>query len=266
MERLLVSVVIVALAGGCAWIRPARSPMASEAHAPLGPDRARGVVVLLPGLGDRPRVFVSRGFLAVLNQHAPAFDVVAADAHFGYYRTRTVLDELHRNVIGPLRARGYRQVWLAGASMGGHGAVAYARAYPGEIAGLLLFAPYLGPKQAVGEVVRAGGLCPWSPPAHFTADVVGFALENFAWLRATTCPPPARLPIFVGIGAKDGLLAPNQLLRAVLPPSSFLVLPGGHGWEVWTPALTALLPRAFPASPTPSSARAANPRSPPGAP
>ena len=245
MLRLLV-LVVVALAGGCAWVRPAGSPMGFEAHAPLGPGRARGVVVLLPGFGDRPGVFVSGGFLAALNQHAPAFDVVAADAHFGYYRTGTVLDELHRNVISPLRTRGYRQVWLAGASMGGHGAVAYARAYPGEIAGLLLFAPYLGPKETVAEVGRAGGLCAWSPPAGVAADEVGFALENFAWLRATTCPQPARLPIFVGIGAADGLLAANQLLRAVLAPSHFLVLPGGHGWEVWTPALAALLPRALP--------------------
>ena len=59
------------LAAGCTWLRPARSPMGFAAHARLGPARARGVVVLLPGFGDGPDGFEDHGFLRVLQQHAP---------------------------------------------------------------------------------------------------------------------------------------------------------------------------------------------------
>ena len=39
-------------------------------------------------------------------------------------------------IFGPLRARGYREIWLAGASMGGLGVVAYARTHPAKIRGV----------------------------------------------------------------------------------------------------------------------------------
>src|SRR5688500_4808363 len=107
-----------ALFGGCAYIRPTREPMRMEVHAPLGPERARGVIVLLPGFGDRASTFAKQGFLGVLERRARAYDVVAADAHFGYYRKGTLVERLEHDIIGPLRAQGYREIWLAGASMG----------------------------------------------------------------------------------------------------------------------------------------------------
>lgn len=221
--------------------------MPARAFTDLGPARARGVIVLLPGFGDRPSDFDKNGFVTALRKGAPAYDLVAADAHFGYYRTGTIVAELHDHVVAPLLARGYRELWLSGVSMGGHGAVAYARSFPERVTGLLLLAPYMGPKEVVAAVAGAGGLCQWTAPARFAEDAPGFALANFGWLQKVACPPtqgPA-VALWLGVGDSDHLLAADRLLGDVLDPARFIRLPGGHGWEVWTPALEKMLGAEF---------------------
>jgi pimeloyl-ACP methyl ester carboxylesterase len=214
-------------------------------HGELGPERARGVIVLLPGFGDRPERFEDRGFIEVLRRRAPGYDVVAADAHFGYYRKRTLITRLDEDVVGPLRDRGYREIWLSGASMGGHGAVAYARMHPERVRGLLLFAPYMGSTSVIEEVEQAGGLCAWQPPAAYVDDRDGFARANFAWLKQTSCAEGSPVSVYLGVGDRDRLLTPDLLLGAHLPEGHLVILPGGHGFSVWTQALDTLSARAF---------------------
>jgi pimeloyl-ACP methyl ester carboxylesterase len=238
-------VFLVASVAGCAWLRSPVSPMPSQTFTELGPGRARGVVVLMPGFGDRPADFDDKGFVRVLRQLAPEHDVVAADAHFGYYRNGSVVAEMHEHVVGPLVARGYREIWLSGVSMGGHGAIAYARSHPDQIAGLLLLAPYMGPKDVVAAVTDAGGLCAWQAPGHFAEDATGFARANFAWLQMVACRHGAGTSLWLAVGESDHLLTADRLLGDVLPPDHFVRLPGGHGWDVWVPALERLLAHSF---------------------
>jgi pimeloyl-ACP methyl ester carboxylesterase len=240
---------LLAATAGCAWLRSPASPMPAQAFTDLGPARARGVVVLLPGFGDRPADFDGNGFVRVLRQLAPEHDVVAADAHFGYYRKGSIVAELHDHVVAPLIARGYREVWLSGVSMGGHGAIAYARSHPERITGLLLLAPYMGPKEVVAAVEGAGGLCTWHAPSEFAQDAPGFAAANFAWLQTVACRPGARISLWLGVGESDHLLAADRLLGDVLQADHFVRLQGGHGWEVWVPALAKLLSRSFAPAP-----------------
>ena len=227
---------------GCYW-RIAREPMPFVTYGDLGPERARGAIVLLPGFADKPDDYEVHGFLRVLRKNAPGYDVIAADAHFGYYNKNTLLEQLHVNVIGPLVAHGYRELWIAGISMGGHGAVAYARAYPERVKGLLLLAPYLGPSDVVQEVVQAGGICRYSAPEPLPASRFGFAQANFAWLREVLCGNPAKISVWVGVGEHDQ--AKRDLLRDVVPADHYLVLPGGHDWDAWTPALDEISRAAF---------------------
>jgi hypothetical protein len=246
IARTLCAIVIAATLVSCGYVRITRKHLASEAHAPLGPDRARGVIVLLPGFGDRASDFAQNGFIKVLNERAPGYDVVAADAHFGYYRKAILVRRLEEDVIAPLRKQGYRELWLSGASMGGFGAVGYARTHPEQVTGLLLFAPYMGPREVVEEAKHAGGLCKWQPPPAGKIDSQEtFARANLTWLRSQACDRASGKPIFVGVGAADRLLPANKVVADELDPSHFLVLPGGHGWKVWTPALDTLAARAF---------------------
>lgn len=231
--------VLSLLLGSCAFLRPAKIPMRLEAAAPLGPQRARGAFVLLPGFGDRPQTFAKHDFIATLQRQAPALDIYAADAHFAYYRKGTVIERLEQDVIAPLRTRGYRELWLVGTSMGGMGAIGYARKHPERIAGLLLFAPYLGPREVVDEVVHAGGLCKYQAAPTKEDNESSFARANFMFLRDTLCSPSSPA-IWLAVGQDDRLLPANRLLGDVLPPERFLILPGGHGWKVWTPAAAQL--------------------------
>lgn len=242
-KGLVVLVVSSLLLASCSFMRRPRVPMERISFYERGPSVARGAIVLMPGFGDRPAAFDEHGFVRVLSQHAPEYDVFGADAHFGYYRKRTLLPRLQRDVIGPLVQRGYRELWLVGASMGGFGAVAYARKHPERVRGLLLFAPYLGPKQVVSEVAQVG-LCKYRPPAEPEDSEEAFARANFAFLREQICER-RELSVFVAVGDRDRLLHADRLLGAALEPAHMLVLPGGHGWKVWTPALEKLAPLAF---------------------
>lgn len=241
--RWLVLLLTLPSLLGCAFLRPARTPMERVSFRELGPRHARGAIVLLPGFGDRPSAFSEHGFVQTLARTAPAYDVFAADAHFGYYRKRTLLERLERDVVGPLRARGYRELWLAGASMGGLGAVAYARTHPERVRGLLLFAPYMGPREVVSEVAR-DGLCQYHGSPGVEDDEAALARANFVWLRRQACEA-REVSLLLGVGESDRLLGPNRLLGSVLPASHVRVLPGGHGWAVWTRALETLAEVAF---------------------
>jgi pimeloyl-ACP methyl ester carboxylesterase len=242
----LVALLGLALAGGagCSYLRRAREPMDSERFVTRGPAAARGAIVLLPGFGDRPAAFEKHGFVAALRRHAPQYDVIAADAHFGYYRAHSLVERLERDVIGPLRAQGYRELWLAGTSMGGFGAVAYARKHPARIAGLLLFAPYMGSSEVTAEVVRAGGLCKYRAPEPYVDDAQGFTRANFGFLRKLACEP-SPVAVWLAVGQSDRLFPANEVLGRALAPQRFLTLQGGHGWKVWTPALERVAPLAI---------------------
>ncbi|MFM2420712.1 MAG: hypothetical protein RL385_5435 [Pseudomonadota bacterium] len=239
----VVGLAVPVLLGACAFVRPASVPMHSLTFAaPAGGGEA--VLVLLPGFGDRDTTFEERGFIRALHEAAPHVDIVATDAHFGYYRARTVLDRLEADVVAPLRRRGYRDIYIAGISMGGHGAVAFARTHPAQVKGVLLFAPYLGPSTVVKEVKAAGDLCRYAPSEPFADDSDGFARANYAWLRDQACRP-GDVALYTAVGDKDKLAPVVADLSHHLPSENSLRLQGGHGWEVWTPAARTVAARAL---------------------
>lgn len=222
--------------------------MAKVRYTQLGAAAARGVLVLLPGFGDRPETFFERGFVAALRRHAPQYDVIAADAHFGYYRKRRLVERLELDLIGPLLREGYRELWLIGTSMGGFGAVAYARERPERVTGLVLFAPYMGPDE-VTEEVRRVGLCNYRAPlAGPIDDQESFARANFGYLGEKACKA-GDVALWLAVGADDRLFGANRTLGEALSPEHFLVMKGGHGWKVWTPAAERLAARVWAATP-----------------
>jgi pimeloyl-ACP methyl ester carboxylesterase len=234
----------VLLAGGCVFFRSASVPMPTVLHAaPAG--EADRLVVLLPGLADAPEDFDTQGFVAAIHAVDPLADVIAADAHFGYYRTRTLPQRLHADVLAPLAGR-YRETWFVGISMGGLGGSIYAEDHPGTITGLILLAPYLG--EGVLDTVRqAGGLARWTPTP---LDQVGDENERrfhqlWAWYRGYLDEAPARPRLYLGYGAADDFAPGNAMLGAALPESQVLVLPGDHDWSVWRPLFETLVSRAL---------------------
>jgi pimeloyl-ACP methyl ester carboxylesterase len=206
-----------------------------------------GVIVMLPGLGGSPEDFEHYGFVDLVRVANPGFDVVVPDAHFGYYRTRTLVQRLQADVFAAGRPES-GQTWLLGTSMGGFGAVVYAMEHEEAIDGLILLAPYLGPADIIEELRDAGGLAAWSPPdgwRELEDQERRDSYELWHWLRGYADPSNTRPRLFLGFGADDSLSVPGKLLASVLPAEQTQVIPGGHALLVWRPILATLLPRAI---------------------
>jgi pimeloyl-ACP methyl ester carboxylesterase len=185
------------------------------------------LVVFLPGRSDTARSFDSNGFIAEARAAGVEDDMIAVDAHIGYYLTRSIIDRLWLDVVRPAM-ESHRPVWLVGISLGGFGAVAFAGEHPESVEGLVVIAPYLGPDDVIDEIGRAGGLRHWSPPA-----APGDFRKQWVWLQGYSRPQPARPPLYLAYGDADRYAAGHRALAAVLPAERVLVTPGGHDWRAW---------------------------------
>lgn len=206
---------------------------------------ARTLLVLLPGLYDTPADLVRQGFTQAVRERRLAADIVMADAHFGYYKAGVIVRRLHEDIILPAREKGYRQIWLAGISLGGYGALHYAREHGELVAGVMAIAPYLGDDKLIAELKKAGGLSSWQ-----AGDVAGddHGRRLWAWLKGiggASRPDTAAYPgVFLGYGTADRFAGSNRMLADVLPAARVMTTDGGHDWSPWRRVWAAFLDRS----------------------
>ncbi len=214
-------------------------------HHAAANGQADGLIVLLPGYGDSPEHFEQQGMVDIIRRVAPTFDIIAADAHFGYYRNLSIVDRLHTDVLGSRQNR-YQRVWLVGISMGGLGAASYAMEHPDVVERVFLLAPYMGDEDLISEVENAGGLARWEPPnlSSIEDEEQRRFYRLWDWYKSYARPNPAGPDLMLGFGSDDKLRDGNQLLADVLPNEKVVRTPGGHKWEVWMPIFEALLRQA----------------------
>jgi S-formylglutathione hydrolase FrmB len=255
MRAALVLGAAISLAG-CAELQPTVRPLVQvldPAPCAAASGLPRPLVVVMPGRAMALDELVSHGFVAALRRRGFDVDVALVDAHLGYFQERVVFEALREDVLVPAHQGGRREVWLTGISLGGYGALLYDARHPGDIAGVVALAPYLGLEEVVAEVRRAGGLDRWQPPPLAPFDPSSTPGETdmhlWRWLQrqAAAGPaapaPPHRLPIFLGFGDRDRFVAAQRLLAAALPAERVVVTAGGHDWPAWQPAWDALLDR-----------------------
>lgn len=248
--HLLLLVFLVTTVGlGCFGMRPAPTPMPSRfspAALPPTQEHARGLVVFLPGMGDRPERYEEKGFVERVRRANPHFDVIAADAHFGYFRNFRVLDRLHLDVIAPIADR-YERIWIVGISMGGLVATTYAMEYPDRVEGALVLAPFLGSRAVVQEVMDAGGLEHWQAPEQ--VDDYGprtrLYYRLWTWLGSRLDPNYRGPRLLIGVGDRDRLRDPGRLFGAHIAEHDYIERPGGHDWDAWTALFDVLIERAI---------------------
>lgn len=198
-----------------------------------------------------PSELQARGFVAAVRRRGFDVDMLLVDTHLGYWQARTVFEVLREDVVAPARARGVQQIWLAGISLGGYGALLYDARYPGEIAGVVTLAPYLGSDEVVNEVARAGGLRGWTPPtlAPFAGAPPAEVADQhlWRWLKHNTLagtpgsPHGPRLPLFLSFGDSDRFVEAHRLVAEVLPAGQVAVASGGHDWPAWQAGWNRLL-------------------------
>jgi pimeloyl-ACP methyl ester carboxylesterase len=206
--RLPLLLLAALLSSGCPQLRPATVPLRTIEIEPGAPG-TRSLIVLLPGRRDSPEDFERFGWGELARKAGVEARIVAADAHMGYYRKRTILERLREDVIAPAQAQGVDKIWLAGISLGGTGSILYSIEHPEDVRGITLFAPYLGEEE------------PRSSP--------DFQQRMWDWFKAGPTTP-----IYLGWGTEDDFAPMNGLLGKTLPPERVFTTPGGHDWRTWT--------------------------------
>lgn len=230
-----VTWVLVALAtGGCFGTPTPVNPLPSLDY-PSPKSSLATPLLLMPGRRSRADDFESNGFIAAVRERGLDVELVAVDAHLGYYldgRYRSLPSLIQDDVVVPLLARGPRRIWLVGTSLGAFGSLAYATRYPDAVAGVLLLGAYLGEEPLLVEIEQAGGLTTWRPSGRVGYD---YEIRAWSWLKEYA-NPAAKHPfeLYVGYGKRDSYSRASNLLSKVLPRDHvFTDEQGGHDWNTW---------------------------------
>lgn len=202
--------------------------------------KADRLVVVLPGRGDDLKALRQSGMVEAIQSAWPAADVMLAELAMQYYIDRLAPKRLHDEVIVPARRRGYRQIWLSGASLGGMGTLIYDRHYPGDVDGMVLLAPYLGEPSILKEIADAGGIAQWNPGPPRTGDD-GWQRDLWRHLQSWSRSPDKARNVWLVYGDRDRLRDAMPVLEPLLRKQQILVRPGGHTWTVWSPAMREVL-------------------------
>jgi pimeloyl-ACP methyl ester carboxylesterase len=229
-HRYLLCVLAAAfLSLGC-MPPPVTVPLGTVFYEAPGSGGRRLLVVFLPGNGDKPNAFERQGLLDALRKKGVSADVVGVNAHLGYYANGSIFRRLKEDVIDPAKAKGVDRIWLVGNSLGAYGSLAYLGRHPGDIAGVVLLGPFVGDRDAIEEVKKAGGLMYWEPGPVEPAD---WKKSLLLLLKDYEQHPDAYPPVYLGFGKFDKFVISQRFLAELLPPDHVIELTGGHEWRTW---------------------------------
>lgn len=191
----------------------------------LGPGAPATTLLLLPAAATRADDFEHEGFLAALEAHRAAVNVVRSEVPVDIYAADRIVALLRDEVLLPLRAGGGR-AWVVGISLGGMTALACAEAHPELIEGVFAMAPWPGPRPLWSGIEAAGGLAAWA--AH---QPEGHADERRVWRWLGR--GHAGCEVVIGYGRNDRFREGQQQMSDALPPGRRLVVDGAHDWPTW---------------------------------
>jgi predicted exporter len=103
--------------------------------------RADSLLVLLPPAKASLEDLLAQGMVAAVRARGLPLDIVLADVGYQQVLAGTVADSLHQAVLQPALAQGYRNIWLAGISLGAFNALHYAAVYAEHLAGISCWLP-----------------------------------------------------------------------------------------------------------------------------
>ncbi len=226
-----ISIAVAASAiylAGCA-APPIKIPMDQIEYLADSAKRSDNLLILMAGAGDRHDAFEKFGYIAEARKAGLNADIIAADAHYGYFTGLNVRERLHEDVVLPAKAKGYQCIWMGGISLGGFGSLIYSQKYARELAGLVLIAPYIGNRGTLAEIEKAGGLEAWNPANVPEHD------ERGLWVMLKKYQPSTKpaLPIHLMYGNTDRFNAFHDMLAARLDKRYVKVVDGGHDWPQW---------------------------------
>jgi enterochelin esterase-like enzyme len=244
MRHPIVSIAILLASialPGCIVLGDEDEPITAKLIPAVQSGPATDVVVVLPGIGADAERMEEHGVAAAIHKSWPQADVLLTNATFAYYVHNVLVEKLHHDVIEPTRQR-YKKVWLAGASVGGMGALLYERAHPREMAGIVLFAPWLGDADLQDEIRAAGGIAKWNAgPVPEKVNGDNYQREMWRVVQGWSQDPQDAQRVWLVCGKDDRLLEADRLLATAIPASHYLEVDGGHTWEAWLTAAELLI-------------------------
>jgi Putative esterase len=219
---------IVFTLAGCA-APPIKIPMDQIEYLAEPGKRSNALMILMAGAGDRYDAFQKYGYIDAARKAGFDADILAVDAHYGYFTELTVRERLHQDVVLPAKARGYQCIWMGGISLGGFGSLIYAQKYANQLSGLLLIAPYIGNRGTLAEIESSGGLETWNPENVPDHD------ERQLWLMLKKYQPHVKpaLPIHLLYGEDDRFNSFHRMLAVRLDNKFVRTVEGGHDWPPW---------------------------------
>ncbi len=239
MRRWAIAFLALAAASGCQgamyFIRETSEPMkAIEVRADRS-ERRSCLVVLVPGLYDLPDHFFEHGFVRDALRASDRCDLVAVDAHVGYYQNGIIQERLGGDILRIAEGRGYREVWMVGISMGALGTLLVAREHEHLVRGVVLIAPWLGDEAMVASARRAGGLERWRAPRIEGPPSMSSATSAaLTWLSGYASHPDRMPELHVAVGREDRLAPMSAMIGEVIPRERYHVEPGVHNWASWS--------------------------------
>ena len=234
----LVAGLFLLLTGCASNMGDVRQPIPNRLVVAPTPSTHRVLVVMLPGIADNVAVMDRAGVVQAIQHAWPNADVLLTSTAMAYYMQDKVWRRLHDEIVKPARARGYTEIWMAGASLGGMGTLLYEQHYPGELRGLVLLAPYLGEPPLSQQITAAGGLANWRPgPVPAVIDSNNFQHELWRWLKTQAAQPEFRRRTWMGYGDRDKLRYALPNLTPLLSEDHIVVRSGWHAWSTWTPLI-----------------------------
>jgi pimeloyl-ACP methyl ester carboxylesterase len=235
MSRGVLTGLVLSLAiFGCSYTPAAVYPIPTREFPALRQAPTRTLVIVLPGRADDIDDMERSGIVASIQSGWPEADVLLAGLTIAYYADGRMTERLHDEIVTAARVRGYQRIWIAGASMGGMGALLYVRRYPRDVTGLVLMAPFMGSPSTVRGVADAGGPAIWDPgpvPAGVSAD--NYQNEIWRVVKGWAQDPNQTTRIWLVCGDDDRLLPASKLMAPLLPQGHFIQPKGGHDWDVW---------------------------------
>ena len=187
--------------------------------------KAETLIILLPGAGHLPEDFITQGFASTVRERKLDIDLIMAELVFEHIADQSALLEMHDGVMQPFIASGYQNIWLAGISVGGYVAIAFAHRYPEQVKGLLLMAPYPGNRMTTNEIALAGGLQNWEPVTVADDDI---ERGNWYWLKKHA----KATEVHLGYGLDDRFASGIAMMETLLPAENVDKVPGEQKWPV----------------------------------
>ncbi len=228
--KILISVAAILLSGCMLLPRSTEGVMDKVDDLLTCTVRPDTLIVMLPGAYDKPQDLVDQGFISAVRKRNIYADVQVVDAHLGYYSNQQIIQRLDQEVVQPAKAKGYRNIWFAGISLGGFGSLLYSKEKPGQLTGIFLMAPYMGSREISAQVQKQGGLQTWTPDAAAPASL---DIDLWRWLKGYASKSAGMPATYIGFGLSDRFAKPNQLLADTLPKENSFSIPGGHDWITW---------------------------------